>query len=271
MNRWLILMQSLLCIILKVKGYNAVGGDMCNQLNDCNGHGFCNTQTKVCTCQAGWGAPNEISLFKAPDCSQRTCPVGLSWSSVPTSASTAHDVLAECSDMGICNPQTGECQCFDGFNGAACERAGCPNDCSGHGICRSMRYLATYLNALPLSTLSNSYYGLQSTTTWDQDRIFGCICDSTWSVGLGAGQTQVPQWFGADCSLLHCPSNNDPLFGVTDTDCNGVQAAGGFGTGVVGNLCHVECSNRGICDYSTGLCSCFDGFIGRNHPFCPEI
>ena len=29
----------------------------------------------------------------------------------------------------------------------------------------------------------------------------GCVCDSSWPVGLGAGERQEPEWFGADCSL----------------------------------------------------------------------
>ena len=40
--------------------------------------------------------------------------------------------------------------------------------------------------------------------------IFACLCDSSWSVGLGSGETQEGEYFGADCRLRHCPSGDDP-------------------------------------------------------------
>ena len=48
---------------------------------------------------------------------------------------------------------------------------------------------------------------------------------------------------------------------VAHYDVNGVYAHL-TGYGKVGNKCHVECSNRGICDHSNGICDCFNGFIG---------
>jgi hypothetical protein len=33
--------------------------------------------------------------------------------------------------------------------------------------------------------------------------------------------------------------------------------------GRLGNICQVDCSNRGICDYSTGTCRCFQGSWGE--------
>ena len=86
--------------------------------------------------------------------------------------------------------------------------------------------------------------------------VFGCVCDSSWSVGLTAGATQQAEWFGADCSRRkcvlpvarlhgfdcskvlktcatahpcshicvvrltgHCPSGDDPRTDEDETDC----------------------------------------------------
>ena len=67
-----------------------------------------------------------------------------------------------------------------------------------------MKEMATLTDALPLSP-PTTYSGKETTTTWDEDAIFGCVCDSAWAVGLGSGETQTPEWFGYDCSLRHCP------------------------------------------------------------------
>ena len=113
---------------------------LCKDLNFCSGHGRC-VNNEFCVCDDGWGGQNDISIYKAPDCSLRTCPSGPAWADLPTVEGLAHN-LAECSNGGICNRKTGQCECFDSFSGAACNRAKCPNDCSGHGVCKSMRRLA---------------------------------------------------------------------------------------------------------------------------------
>ncbi|KAG9413599.1 hypothetical protein AC1031_012826 [Aphanomyces cochlioides] len=231
-----------------------VGGEGCAELNDCSGHGDCTLMSKTCLCYPGWGAASDIAEYKAPDCSQRTCPSDYAWADIPTAPTMDHQTILECSGKGLCDRKTGLCQCLPGFEGSACNRMSCPNDCSGHGQCLSLSQMATTASAMPL---------LPSTTysSWDANRIFGCVCDSSWPVGLGNGQTRVAEWFGVDCSLRHCPSGDDPLTTKDETDCSGVAAPGGT-TGAAGNRCFVECSNRGICYFQQGTCRCNSGFYG---------
>ena len=79
----------------------------------------------------------------------------------------------------------------------------------------------------------------------------------------------MPEWFGPDCSLRHCPSGDDPLTFVNELNCFNKTAPGSeWGelrtNGSMGNLCHVDCANRGVCDYQTGTCSCFKGHYGHD-------
>jgi hypothetical protein len=50
------------------------------------------------------------------------CPAGKAIADFPTAANQAH-ALAECSNRGRCNRQSGQCQCFPPFTGAACEKS----------------------------------------------------------------------------------------------------------------------------------------------------
>ncbi len=257
---------------------------MCH--NGCSGHGVCvsNGNGPTCQCDIGWGSQYDITNFRAPDCSSRSCPSGVSWGSaaeirIMGLSPKAHQ-FRECSNVGLCDYKTGTCTCPENFAGQACERTTCPNNCSGHGQCLSMTLLAAYLTAQPLSY--NTINGLYSETnlglylgtdadgqakipSWEADKMYGCLCDSSWPVGLTSGTTQQAEWFGPDCSLRRCPSGDDPMTRFVDeTNCTNVQYPGtsANGKGKVGNKCHVDCANRGVCDYTNGSCSCFKGFYG---------
>merc|ERR1719486_1288139 len=117
-----------------------------------------------------------------------TCPTGISWSKVKTSSNFAHEEKRECSDGGICDTSTGECTCFPGFEGSACQRTACPNDCSEQGTVD------------PTNIAVSSYYDYFLVTydnAWDAGMQYGCLCD----IGFR----------GVDCSEIECPTTYDAM------------------------------------------------------------
>ena len=161
--------------------------------NMCSGHGDCNTPDNRCAC---WVADRHTDThWIGGDCSLRECPKGKAWGDHPIASNTAHEA-AECSNMGHCDYQTGNCICRKGFMGLACNRLACPNDCNGHGVCRSMDYNARAQGKLAnVASYASSTYAY--TTPWDHDMIYGCACDTGYS--------------GFDCSQRLCATGDDPL------------------------------------------------------------
>jgi len=86
----------------------------------------------------------------------------------------------ECSNKGICDRSTGLCNCFPGYWGEGCDRTVCPDDCNGHGVCR---------------TLADSYDG--DYQVWDLHKTAKCVCDAGFS--------------GPACSMRDCPRGADPV------------------------------------------------------------
>jgi hypothetical protein len=230
--------------------------------NSCSGHGTCNA-FDVCTCynegktlyfgkdkdpvsgqsySYDSSAENIQKQYTGADCSEMTCPRGMSWKtlkglgadSISGNAPDATGVRVwqferstemfdhldnvECSDGGLCDRSSGQCACFPGYTGSACQRTTCENDCSGHGICQSNLKFA-------------EDGGARYTLAWDAGLHYGCKCDSGYR--------------GGDCSLVECPSGPDPL-------------------NWQGNDEGRDCSGRGVCDYTTGLCTCFPGYTQKN-------
>jgi hypothetical protein len=72
-------------------------------------------------------------------------------------------------------------------------------------------------------------------TGFDANSAYGCKCDSGFR--------------GADCSQQECPSGPDPMKGE-------------------GGSAGLDCSGRGLCDYTSGVCKCFKGFFGER---CEEL
>merc|ERR1712118_140031 len=156
----------------------------------------------TCTCYLE--VDSKHHMWTGADCSRYTCPRGTSWNKPKTGSNFEHNANVECSDMGKCDRTTGECVCFDGFEGASCQRTKCPNGCSGHGTCRSNQDFALdYSEAIAIeqnvasSTAFYDYFLAQYNSAWDAGMNYGCLCD--------------PGYRGPDCSLIECPTYMDPM------------------------------------------------------------
>lgn len=181
-----------------------------------------------CTCFTHLGLNSEVVYaWTGPDCSIQTCPHAPAFAGDTLDGNT-HNQEVECSGKGICDK--GNCVCFPGYEGSACHRTTCPNECSRAGKCMTLKQIAE--DVLDASTY---YYGAVMATiatyntAFDAEMSMGCVCDS--------GRA------GADCSIIDCPSTSDPM--------GGPGAPQGR-----------TCSGRGLCDGSTGECGCFEGFFG---------
>merc|ERR1719174_3249094 len=179
--------------------------------NGCSGNGICGANDK-CSCYQNW---------QGPDCSLRTCTYSLAWADTADGTNQAH-YYAECSNKGVCDRKTGECKCFDGYEGKGCRRSTCPEGCSGHGTCEYIDELAVDfynrrggpVNAATAATsaaLSNYVTDSDSSRSftgflyqlWDAQKIQGCKCDLGYS--------------GPDCAGRTAPKGDDPLTTVKST------------------------------------------------------
>lgn len=136
------------------------------------------------------------------------------------SAVDAHN-LVECSNNGLCNYHSGQCQCFEGFTGDACQRSTCtwpqdcvqillfgshylarclwisgmcPSSCSGFGYCKSIKDISL---AYGSGVVAAAGY-----TNWDSSVLYGCVCDAGRVEADCSACTQSHHSFKMLCCLL---------------------------------------------------------------------
>jgi len=179
--------------------------------NACSGHGTCTTDD-VCQCYDNFGSGLS---HDTGDCSDRICPYEIAWVDNPNVLGQFHKYM-ECAGKGVCDRTTGECACFEGFEGKGCARAACPNACSGHGICdyiEDLTYGATWNDYTDMTSSTSQNVGSVSLfsdfaktfpyTLWDKTKSRRCTCDATYG--------------DLDCSKRLCPYGTDVLDTKDDT------------------------------------------------------
>lgn len=179
-----------------------------------------------CTCFHKIGHDgSKVYGWTGPDCSLKTCPYGKAHGGLP-GQNNDHTSMEECSGAGKCDRKKGVCQCVPGFTGHNCGRTECPNDCSGNGICKTLKQIAHDVHDLN-GNFEFSTNGIKYDSAFDAEQSRACVCD--------------PRWVGADCSIRQCKSGADPMGGK-------------------GSEYGRECSGRGKCQ--AGSCLCHTGFFG---------
>jgi hypothetical protein len=97
------------------------------------------TLDKDCTVSGGLHG----SVFKVMETIAAPQGTWESWpgDAVETTQDEGHFYM-ECSNQGLCDRGSGECECFDGYSGIDCGTTGCPDDCSGNGRCMTIAEMA---------------------------------------------------------------------------------------------------------------------------------
>ena len=160
-------------------------GGLCE--NHCSNHGTCEMNSN-CKCFTGLSGEPE---WTGPDCSQRVCPKDFAWIGAVVNANNVHS-WEECSNKGVCDRKTGTCQCFPGYDGVACQRTVCPQNCNDRGTCWPEKHLAAKANRV-------------YTQPWDSMKHVGCFCDAGYRGSYFILSPRLSNTFGNFLSHTHAP------------------------------------------------------------------
>lgn len=232
-----------------------------HSMKECSGNGVCQRDLGECLCFPPWtgAACDRVECFL--QCSghgkcltmreyallDTAFPLTSSAGSYTGLDDTTWDATlvsgCHCDSTWAVGLDSGETQAAEYF-GPACEQVRCPSgddpmttkietDCENKAD-----------NGATTACTNNHYYTSTACTT------LGYWCSTQKICTNAAGCTGSTLTGGRETSQAHCEA--------------AVGTWSATNVGASGNLCHVDCSNRGICDHSTGTCACFGGFKGRN-------
>ena len=233
----------------------------------CSGNGVCSPDS-TCICMPGWQQDS-------PDCSVKACPFG--------------ENGEECSGRtnGICNIDTGACQCYSGYalNAAGtCERI-CNPPCKGNSTCVNGAckckdgWTGDTCGSKDCDPPCPSYQICNNGKCACRNGFEGDKCDiqNCYPACLNGGLCEIdalgkqkckcpPNYTGPTCSQKQCPK------GSNNKICSGRGVCNQAGT----CLCEdgydppncvktcPKCLNGGRCNVEAGMCECITGFAGTD-------
>ena len=228
----------------------------------CSGHGYCadaNNKDEPgygagsCVCDADW---------QGDKCQIPQCP-----RSIPRATGGTRPRPCGGLTQGVC--QKSVCFCRAGFSPPDCATPECPNDCSGHGVCRSFDETPRCACDAGFDGDDCSKLACAEPTCNGHGKCISarCHCDNN--------------FFGSTCAI---DRTNTTTASAAETTCSKLKQWSGHGDcdpdreqcvcdeGFVGKFCQKkeclkDCSGRGTCS-DDGVCECEEGYAGR---FCQRL
>ena len=228
-------------------GYTGSACQRSKCLNDCSGHGTCTSMRRYARDSRAFPLSTTIYDYDADDSYT-------AWDSEMIFACICDSSW----EVGLASGETQQAEYF----GPDCSMRHCPSGDDPKTTSSTMDNIATYQASWTSTTLTISKVVLGNVTVGQ--RLSGTgITAGTFISAFGTG-TGLEGTYSLSQSHSSSSGTISGLYHYNEIDCEGIIPTGGVTPGEAGNLCQVDCSNRGICDYGTGVCKCFDDYFGSN-------
>eukprot|EP00753_Platysulcus_tardus_P000084 PLAT10071.2.p1 GENE.PLAT10071.2~~PLAT10071.2.p1 ORF type:complete len:670 (-),score=206.73 PLAT10071.2:72-2081(-) len=258
----------------------ATGNDDAHNSAECSNMGLCDRTTGLCSCRSGWEGSACDRMSCVRDSSGNLCSGHGECFSMASAAAERDDVrllVSTSYSLWDANLVQG-CVCDAGWQGYDCSlracasgddpqttgqldeiqelTCSCPVTCSGSFTLsfrgRQTAAIQYNANAAAVEAALEALSTIEDVTVTNGD---GSVCTA-------GGSTTV-------VTFTHNPGNLPAmtLSSAVFSSGGAVSMAindGGAGGSVDGTREDDECNGRGLCDRSTGLCSCFTGFASSN-------
>lgn len=240
---------------------------------ECSNRGTCDTATGTCSCFPG---------YEGIDCGRSVCPNGCSghgkcrYSSEQLSSYSLWDAN-----------KRQQCSCDPGWSGTDCSQRLCIkgqdpleqggdsfevqsitlNCTSGGSLGGAWRITFTdvFGEALPTSPIDAADYDTYDSESDRAAVVSNALTNLPNDVVESVTVTTTDASPGVNFAVTFTANPGDVETMALNTDsvtCSAGELSASVSTTTTGNANIYECSDRGLCDYSTGLCNCFRGYTG---------